>query len=124
MIKDGGYIALASVLVIAAVTFIIVSSVGLLTVNDLQTSLSLKQGSQAHYYAESCAEESLLIWNETNALPATVTFPEATCSVTINSQAGNQTTFTVTANDNSYTSSVQVTAERTTTVTIISWQQL
>jgi hypothetical protein len=120
--SQSGYIALASVLVITVVVLVISTSVSLLSINDLQTSLGSKQSRETLDLVEGCTEEALLYLNLNNSLPDTVTLPGITCDVTLNSQTGIDWTFTVSLTNRTYTRSVQVTANRSNTIEVTSWQ--
>lgn len=124
MKNQTGYIAITSVLVIAAIVLIIGTSVLLLAVNDIQSALSNKKSNESLDLVESCVEDALLRLNEDNSIPATITLPDGSCSVTINSQVGTLWTFTVSGTFISHAKSIQVVADRTNTVTVNSWTQL
>ena len=124
MKNQTGYIAITSVLVIAAIVLIIGTSVLLLAVNDIQSALSNKKSDESLDLVESCVEDALLRLNEDNSIPATITLPDGSCSVTINSQVGTLWTFTVSGTFISHAKSIQVVADRTNTVTVNSWTQL
>ena len=119
-----GYIALSSVLVIMAVVLIIGSSVSLLSIDDIQSALSSKKSEESLHLIEGCVEDALLSLNENNTIPVSITIPEGPCSVTINSQIGNNWTFTVAGTINNYKKSVQVSAIRSSTVDVTSWIEL
>lgn len=121
--NDGGYIAIASVLVILAIVLLITLSVSLLSIDGSQISLNstLKEGSNR--LVESCVQEALLKLNIDSVLPLTVTLPEITCSVTENSHVGNVWNFTVAGTAGNYNNSVIVEATRDTTITVTSWQE-
>ena len=124
MKNQTGYIAITSVLVIAAIVLIIGTSVSLFAVNDIQSALSNKKSNESLDLVESCVEDALLRLNEDNSIPATITLPYGSCSVTINSQVGTLWTFTVSGTFISHAKSIQVVADRTNTVTVNSWTQL
>ena len=124
MKNQTGYIAITSVLVIAAIVLIIGTSASLLAVNDIQSALSNKKSDESLDLVESCVEDALLRLNEDNSIPATITLPDGSCSVTINSQVGTLWTFTVSGTFISHAKSIQVVADRTNTVTVNSWTQL
>ncbi len=119
-----GYVALASVLVIAAVAVIIGTTVALLSINSLQASFAHKQAAAARSHVGACAEDALLRLNKNNALPADITLPSGSCPITINMHSGNDWTFTVSGTLNNYTASVQIEATRAGTITINSWSEL
>lgn len=122
--KPNGYVALASVLVIAVIVVIIGNSTSILSINEIQSSLSSKKNEESLDFVEGCVEDALLRLNEDEAIPSSLSLPEGTCSVTINSQSGDDWTFTVTTTLNGHTKSVQVSATRDTTVTITSWKEI
>lgn len=122
--SQAGYAALTSVLVIAAVVLTIGSTVALLSVNDIQSALSNKKSDETLDFVEGCVEDALLRLAEDDSIPTTLTNPEGTCSVTINSQAGDDWTFTVTGTSDISTKSVQVEANRASTVSITSWLEV
>lgn len=119
-----GFIAISSVLTVAAIVLTLGVSVALITINHLQSSFAYYQSKQAQTLAEGCAELALLELNETGTISNTITLPEGTCSVTIDSQVGKITTFTVSITQNSYTKSIEVEADRTSIVEVTSWQYL
>lgn len=119
-----GYVALSSILVILAVTLAIGISTSLLSINDALSSVSGQKGNTSMDIIEGCVEDALIRLNEDNSIPSSLVLPQGTCTVTINSQVGNNWDFTVSASINSYTRSVRVQAVRSTTVSITSWQEI
>lgn len=119
-----GYIALSSVLVIAAVVVVIGVSVSLLSVSEAQMSLASKKGHESLLLTDGCVEEVLLYLNRRGFLPSSVNTPEGSCSVQLNSQAGNQWTFTVGGMFEGYHKRIQVTATRDSVVYINSWKEV
>lgn len=119
-----GYTAIATVLVIAAVAMIIGTTTSLLSIDGLQAGYNLDQGQATLQIVESCVEDTLLYLNENNSLPPSISLPEGSCSVTLNSQVGVVWTFTVAGSINGYTKSVQVVANRSSAVSITSWREL
>jgi hypothetical protein len=119
-----GYIAISSVLVIAAVVLIIGTTVSLISISEGQISLSSYHNDTVLDGVEGCTEDALLYLNENNSLPATITTPQITCTVTVNSQAGSNWTITVTGTVSGHTKSIQVQLTRTTTIAITSWQEI
>lgn len=119
-----GYVALSSILVIAAVVVIIGVSVSLLAISEAQMSLAAKKGHESLQLTDGCAEEVLLYLNRRGFLPSTITTPEGVCSVTQNAQAGNQWIFTVYGTFEGYHKKIQVTATRDSVVSINSWKEV
>lgn len=119
--KQRGFIAISSVLTVAAIVVTLGISVALVTINHLQSSFAYYQSKQVETLAEACGELALLELNETGTISSSITLPEGTCSVTIDSQTGANTTFTVSITQNTYTKSLQISANRTSTVEVQSW---
>lgn len=119
--NSSGYIALATVLVIFVALVLITGSASLLAIDDSQLALASRQREILINQIEGCVEDALLRLNENDALPTTITQPEGSCDITLDSQAGSTWTFTVEATKNNATKRVQVVAERTSTITISQW---
>jgi len=124
MKNKNGYIALSAVLVIMAVVLIIGTSVSLLSINDVQSALSSKKSEESLHLVEGCAEDALLRLNENNSIPLIIIIPEGSCSVTINSQTGNNWIFTIAGTVNNYKKSIQISAVRNSNVSVTSWIEL
>lgn len=60
MQNQQGFIALISLIIIAAATLLIGISVNLLSVSESQMGLTYKKGEEAFMLAESCLEEALI----------------------------------------------------------------
>lgn len=121
---QSGYIALASVLVIAAVVVSIGLSTSLLSINEAQTSLSGAKNDESLDIVEGCIEDALIRLNEGNAIPTQIPLPQGTCNVTIDAQSGNDWTFTATGIVDNHSKKIQVQATRTTTISITSWEEI
>ena len=119
--KESGYIAITIILVIISVVLVIGTSVSLLSINDIQMSLSNKNGLTALNIVEGCADNLLLNLNEENNIPSSISLPEGTCSATINSQTGNDWEFTVQTTVNGYSKSAEYAATRGTSVFVTRW---
>ncbi len=74
--------------------------------------------------AESCAEDVLMQIHKNDAVASPVVLPQGTCTVTVNSHMGNAWTFTVNETVSGYTKSIQVSATRSSNVSVSSWQEL
>jgi hypothetical protein len=120
----GGYVAIASVLVITAIVLAIGTTVALLSVSDIQSALSYKKSEETLSIVEACIEDALLRLNEDNSIPNSITIPEGICSVTINSQSGGNWIFTVSSSLDKNTKDIQVEATRGSTVSITSWIEI
>jgi len=119
-----GYIALTSVLVIASIIVTISLSISLLAISDNQMSLATNKSALILAVTEGCVENALLELNKDNSLPSVINLPEASCNVTVNSQAGNNWDFTVSSSLNSYSKKIQVQVIRGSQITVNSWQQI
>jgi hypothetical protein len=122
--KSGGYIAISSVLVILAVTLTIFISVTLLSIDGAQISLSRNLSQKSINIVDGCVADALLYLNNNNSLPATITLPEGVCTVTQNSQTGDNWVFTTSANIEGFSNAIMVDVDRTGTIIINSWQEV
>lgn len=119
-----GYVAIVTVLVIGAVMLSVGMAVVLNSINTGQGALGEIKKESGIGFVESCAEDALIDINKNNALGGTITLPEGTCAVTINSQVGSAWDFTVSGSLGGYTKSIRVTATRATSVTVNSWIEI
>lgn len=119
-----GYAVLNVVLVLGVLITLLGITVSSASINSLQSGLAGTQGSYSTHTIQGCAELALLQLNTDNNLPSTITLPTGTCTVTLNSQVGSTWTFTITGEFKTHTKSMQVTAERTNTVSITSWNEV
>ena len=122
-IDEKGYIAVTLILIVISVVFVIGTSVSVLSINDIQMSLANKNGLDALNIVEGCVENSLLNLNEDNNIPSSISLPEGNCSVTINSQNGDDWDFTVQTTIKSYSKSIRVNATRATNVLVTAWKE-
>jgi len=115
-----GYIALTTVLVVGVVLLIIGLSVSLIAISEGQLSLSGRKNETALNLTESCVHDALLRLSNTNALNTTITIPEGTCSLTVDSNVGTTWVFTVAGTFGGNTKKIQTTAVRGSTVSVTS----
>ena len=107
MKNDSGFIAITSVLVIAAVALAISVTVSLLAIGEGQSSLALFKGEDTVTFVEGCAEDALLkVRQNSSYAGGNITRPEGTCVVTV-SKAGNVWTVTSTTNVTAFKRSIQ-----------------
>ncbi|MCD8484354.1 hypothetical protein LRY65_01930 [Candidatus Woesebacteria bacterium] len=118
-----GFAAVASVLVIGVVIVVLGTSVTLLSINGLQGSFSYRQGAQTRFLADSCVEEALLVINETESLPTSLTTPEGTCDLTLDAQVGDAWEFTVESNFEGNVAVHSVEADRGSVVSVTEWME-
>lgn len=121
-----GYVALASVLVIASVILVIGVTIALRSISEAQMAQASKRKEETVDFIEACMEDALLRLNENNAVPVTIVLPQGTCTMT-SSSAGSTWTITasgtVTTGGASHTKTIQVVANRGSMVTITSWKE-
>ena len=122
--SSGGYVALASVLVIAAIVVSIGLSTSLLSINEAQNSLASKKSEETLDLVEACAEEALIKLSRDANVPSTITLPEGTCNVTENSQVGSNWDVTIEHTFEKYTKRVRLDVDRSTTITINGWNEV
>lgn len=120
-LQEGGYVAIATILIIAAVVGSIGLAVSTQSIDTVQSSLFDERAHTARNFVESCIEDALLRLNENDAIPTSITLPYGSCSVTINSQVGTTWDFTVVGTLDGQTVTIQVEAERSGSVTITDW---
>ncbi len=122
---QGGYIAILAVLMIVAVGVMVVSTMSLLGIGEVQSSVSLMKGENTLDFVEGCTEDALLkVRANIGYAGGTITRPEGTCSVVV-AKNGNVWTLTVTTTDVTYARTVQVVGTRNiTTFTISTWKEI
>ncbi len=121
--KPNGYIALASMIVIASVVIVIGVSVSLTAISESQTTLAQVKSDSSLDLVDSCVEDALLYLNENNSVPATISLPQGSCSILVNSSGGGTFDFTVTGSFENYTKKARIVANRTSTLSITSWNE-
>ena len=122
--KQKGYIAFSSVLIISAAILIIGITLTLTSISESQKALSGRRREEAIDRVEACIEDAMYSININNSLATTITLPEGICTLTIDSHVGNNWTFTVSATTNNYTKSIQVITTRAATITPVSWKEI
>jgi hypothetical protein len=120
-----GYIAIASVLVISAFLVAVVISLAILSVSEMQMSLSPVKSEDALRLAESCAEDTLLRVNKNPAYTvSSLSIPLGTCTITMSSVGANYT-LAVDATKDGYNKKIQVLATRASSgISITSWKEI
>lgn len=119
-----GYIAITSVLIITVVAIVIGLVITLTSISEAQSSLSEQRREAVLDFVEGCAEEAQYTINTQNSLPATITLPPGSCSVTVNSHSGANWTYTLSGTLNGYTKSIQIITTRSNTMTPNSWKEI
>jgi hypothetical protein len=122
-----GYIALISVILIAAIGTAIMVSVIASGVTMTKTDLSLQQAGGARSLATSCAEEALqrILETGTTSSSGTVTLATGSCTYTIVSQNGQQVTINATGVQSTVVRKIKVVIATTTpSITLSSWEEV
>ena len=119
-----GYIALTTILIIGAILLAIGLVLGLTSVTELQISLSNFKKNEALNAVESCAEEALTFYRNTDSVPSVITLPETTCNVTINTQTSNNIVFVINVSESGYAKSLEIDASKTDHVYVNSWREI
>lgn len=119
-----GFIALSMILIISAVVVGIATTVTYLSIGEAQSSLVQQKGEDAWDFIDGCAEDALQeIHDSSTYAGGSITHPEGTCTITVNSGNPNWN-ITVTTTATNYKRSLQITATRGSTITITSWKEL
>jgi uncharacterized protein (UPF0333 family) len=122
--NNRGYVAMSTVLVIGVILLSTGMAVILNSINESQSSTSDSQKEKVIGFVESCAQDALLRLNNNNALPGSIVLPDGSCTVTINSQIGNDWDFSVSGSLSGYQKVIRVSTTRTTTIVINSWIEI
>lgn len=122
--NNNGYVAITTVLVVGAVLLTVGVAITINSINEAQISLAETKKEAALALVESCVQDGLLRINKSNSLPATITLPQGTCNVTINSHIGNAWIFSVSGVFGGFKKNIQVSASRTSTIGITNWQEM
>lgn len=120
--NNKGFVTISAVLLLAAIATTFAVTLALNSVNQIQTAVGLKESFENLNLIEGCIEDALLYLNENDSLPSTITLPEATCTVTLNSNVGDDWDFTVSLN-NQYYKQINVDVTRNAGITINNWSE-
>lgn len=122
--RQRGFIAISMVILLVALVIAIATSVALLSIGEAESALTLTNGESTWDFVDGCAEDALQKIHDNPAYAGgTITRPEGTCNITINTGNPNWD-ITVTTADASYKRTVEIKATRGTTITITSWQEI
>jgi hypothetical protein len=129
--SNQGFIALTTVLLLLAVTVGIAVSVTYSSIGEAQSGLTLFKGEDNLHFIEGCAEDALLkarsssTFGDPVGTPVSITRPEGTCSVTVNSKTGVTWTMDVTSSTTTYKRTVRVIFDRNATgLSLTSWKEI
>ncbi len=118
-----GYAAIISIIVILAVIVTVGIAVTTLSIGNAQMSLGQSKGEGSLSLVNSCIQDALIAYNNSGLPPASVTLPIGTCTIVVDSSTPTSSTFTTTGTVAGYTKSIQVTANRTSLVSVVNWIQ-
>jgi len=136
MIKQSGYIAISSVVIILAVILALTITMSYNAIGEAQSGLVLFQGEQNLGQVEGCVEDALLKARSNSAFgepiltPVTITrpSPEPACVVTVVSKTGSGTVtwdMNVTLNTTINKRTINVNFTRSPTqITLVSWNEI
>ena len=122
-----GYLALISVILIAAIGTAIMISVIASGISAIKTDFSLQQSGSARSLASSCAEEALqkILETGTTSSSGNLAVASGTCTYLITSTNGQNITINATGMLSTVTSKIKVVIATTTpAVTLSSWQEV
>ena len=87
-----GFVALISVMIIGAIGLLIVLYLASMGMGATQTSFVLEQSNKAKYFAESCAEEALMMIREDESFQGTdtISFEYGNCFYEVINLGGEQ----------------------------------
>lgn len=122
--RQKGFVAISSIIVIAAIVTVIGITMSLVSINEAQVAFSGRKSKEILNIVEACIEDSLYRLNSTNTLPSSVTLPQGTCSIITNAHVGDTWTFTTIATVSSYAKAVQVQATYSDTISIGQWKEI
>lgn len=125
MKKQGGYIALTSVLIIVAIVLAVSVTIAYTSIGEAQSGLALYKGEENLHFVEGCVEDYLLkIKADPNYVAVNSTRPEGTCSLIITSR-GPTWDITVTPVTTLYQRSIRTTFNiNTTGIKILTWTEV
>ncbi|KKR81112.1 MAG: hypothetical protein UU73_C0003G0014 [Candidatus Daviesbacteria bacterium GW2011_GWA1_41_61] len=125
-----GFAALSTVLILASVVVSIALTVSLLSIGEAQSGLALFKGEDNLSLVEGCVEDVMLkvrADQNYNANGATITRPEGTCLISVNSGLGGPVNWdlTVTSQSLDYQRQVRIIFTRNPTgITLNSWKEI
>lgn len=122
MKRRKGYVALIAVLIVSFICIAIITSLSVKAIYILNDLNNTEQGKNVEYILNSCAEESLFRLNVDSDIPVSYAVGDNTCSVTINSQNGDDWNYTVSYSESGYNYSVDISATRSDKVYLNSWK--
>jgi len=119
-----GFIAISSILIIAAVVLTISITVSLLSIGEGQSALSLMKGEATLNLIEGCMEDAMLqISINPNYSGGLINRPEGACNIAV-SNIGSDYTVTSTNTSTDYKRTIQSVVNRSSALMISSWKEI
>ena len=129
--NQSGYIALTSMLLISAIIVMAVIGVTYSSIGEANSGLALVKGEENLQLIEGCSEDALLKirsnsgFGQPTGTPVTISRPQGSCAVTVNSIVGLVWTVTVTSTTTTYKRSIQLVFTRNPTgISLTSWKEI
>lgn len=125
--KQQGFVALTSIIIVSAILLAIATSASLLGVQEANSSLSFKKGSEALVIAKSCIEEGLYRLQEDASFSThSLNVGDGSCTIQVSGTSPNYT-IVVTATVSfapSFVKRITVNAVKAgNSISITSWQE-
>lgn len=119
-----GYIAIMTVLILAAVALMTSMTVALLSVGEAQTAFSLTKGEEAWRLVDGCVEDALLKSKSSASYSGgNITRSEGTCEIGV-SKIGDTWTIVASPLSTKYHRTVEVVVGRMATgIVMLSWKE-
>lgn len=124
--KQGGYIALISVLVIGAISSAVALTLLTVGADSQRTALVSQQSMQARSLAASCVEEALQVIHDDTSYTGTSNVPlgQGSCTYTVVNSGGNNRTITATGTVGSVVRKIQAYATiGSSSISVSQWQE-
>lgn len=128
IMNKSGFIALTSILIIAAVILAISVSVPLLAIEEGKSALSFKKGRETLKIAEGCIEEAMLrLRDNANYTGGSLTVGDGSCTITVSGTGVNRT-IDVEASITTpvdYIRNIRVAVKRVgNSINVLTWQEM
>lgn len=121
-----GYIATLTVLIVMAVVLTTATTITYLSIGEAQSGFALFKGEDTLTFVEGCTEDALL--KASNNLiynGGTITRPEGTCIIVVDSKVGDTWTMTITTTATTYKRNIQIVFDRLSTgISLTSWKEI
>lgn len=126
-VRQSGYVALMSVLVVGAASLAIATALLLTAADSQRSTLVSQQSAQARNLATACAEEALQQVNSSNSYTGTgnLSLGQGSCTYTVSNTGGSNRTITSSGTVGPVVRRLQITATvGATNITVDTWQEV